>query len=274
MEILRNIDELKAFLDANKGKEIGFVPTMGFLHNGHAKLIEQASYENEISIVSVFVNPTQFLPNEDYEKYPRDEKHDIAMANGCKATAIFLPSPSDIYFDDDIKVMAPACMASILEGATRPGHFDGVCSVIAKFLCLIKPTRAYFGKKDTQQLLIIQKLVKSLFLDTQIIPCEIVRSGDGLALSSRNSYLNETELMDACKLYRSLVKAKNMFASGISDAKQIRLEMEKILEPLKIDYIAICDRQLNEIDHLVENSSIILIAAYVGKTRLIDNLWI
>ena len=274
MEILRNIDELKAFLDANKGKEIGFVPTMGFLHNGHAKLIEQASYENEISIVSVFVNPTQFLPHEDYEKYPRDEKHDIAMAKGCKATAIFLPSPSDIYFDDDIKVMAPSHMASILEGATRPGHFDGMCSVIAKFLCLIKPNRAYFGKKDTQQLLIVQKLVKGLFLDTQIVPCQIVRAGDGLALASRNSYLNETELMDACKLYRSLVKAKNMFASGISDAKQIRLEMEKILEPLKIDYIAICDRQLHEIDHLVENSSIILIAAYVGKTRLIDNLWI
>lgn len=274
MEVLKTIEELKQFLANNSGKKIGFVPTMGALHAGHAKLIEKASIENEISIVSVFVNPTQFLPGEDFEQYPRKEEHDISVASEAKATAIFMPSSSELYFDDDVKIIAPSKLSSVLEGATRPGHFDGVCTIIAKFLCLIKPTRAYFGKKDAQQLLIIQKLVKSLFLETEIIACEIVRSGDGLAFSSRNSYLDESELMDACKLYRSLMKAKNMFASGISDSKQIKAEMIKILEPLKIDYIAICDMDLNEIENILENSSIILIAAYVGKARLIDNLWI
>lgn len=274
MQVLKSLEELKHFLKENEGKSIGFVPTMGALHAGHASLIKQASEQNELSIVSVFVNPKQFLPNEDFEKYPRSEHSDIKLAGECGASAMFFPNVSEIYAKEDVKIEAPTRLASILEGATRPGHFDGVCTVLAKFFNLIHPTCAYFGKKDTQQLIIVENLVKNLFLSTQIVPCDIVRAGDGLALSSRNSYLNDSELMDACKLYRSLVKAKNLFASGVQESTQIKAEMSKILEPLNIDYIAICDRELNEIEKLEEDKSIILIAAYVGKTRLIDNLWL
>lgn len=273
MQILRNIAEVKDFLALNQGKEIGFVPTMGALHGGHESLIKKSVQDNEVSIVSVFVNPTQFLAGEDLESYPRDEAHDIEMAKAAGASAIFFPDASEIY-TSDVAVKADSGLASILEGATRPGHFDGVCTVLSKFFNLIRPMRAYFGKKDTQQLIIVQNLVKSLFFDIEIVPCDIIRAGDGLALSSRNSYLNDSELIEACKLYRSLVKAKALVSSGTLSADAIKTEMLKVLDPLKIDYIAICDRELNSINQIEIDKSIILIAAYVGKTRLIDNLWL
>lgn len=277
MQILKTISELRDFRTAFANKSIGYIPTMGALHDGHASLIQQARDENEVVIVSVFVNPTQFLAGEDLDKYPRDENNDIKVAKENGATAIFMPSADEIYSkesDEEVKVLAPARLAGVLEGACRPGHFDGVCTVLSKFFSLVRPTRAYFGKKDAQQLIIVEKMVKSLFFKTAIVPCEIKRASDGLALSSRNTYLNESELVDACKLYRALLKAKNAVSNGIKDAVAIKAEMAKVLEPLKVDYIAICDRELREIDSVVENESIILIAAFVGKTRLIDNLWL
>lgn len=273
MQILRNIAEVKDFLILNQGKEIGFVPTMGALHAGHESLIKKSVQDNEVSIVSVFVNPTQFLAGEDLENYPRDEAHDIEVAKAAGADAIFLPKVSQMY-PSDISIKAPSALASILEGATRPGHFDGVCTVLAKFFNIIRPMRAYFGKKDTQQLIIVQNLVKSLFFDIEIVPCDIIRAGDGLALSSRNSYLGESELIEACKLYRALVKAKALVSAGTFSSDVIKAEMAKVLDPLKIDYIEICDRELNSINQIQTDKSIILIAAYVGKTRLIDNLWL
>lgn len=273
MQILKTIAELKDFLTLSQGKEIGFVPTMGALHAGHESLIKKSVQDNEITIVSVFVNPTQFLPGEDLENYPRDEAHDIEVAKSAGADAIFFPNADELY-TSDVSVKATSALASILEGATRPGHFDGVCTVLSKFFNLIRPMRAYFGKKDTQQLIIVENLVKSLFFDIEIVPCDIVRASDGLALSSRNSYLNESELIEACKLYRSLVKAKALVSAGTLNCETIKAEMKKVLDPIKTDYIEICDRELNSINEVEAGKSIILIAAYVGKTRLIDNLWL
>lgn len=274
MQILKNIDELKAWRSALNANSLGFVPTMGALHNGHASLIKQAVNENDAVIASVFVNPTQFLANEDYNEYPRKQNDDIALAKGCGASAIFLPDASEFYMGDDTLISAPKELASVLEGQIRPGHFDGVCRVLNKFFNLIKPKRAYFGKKDAQQLLIVQKMVKDFFMDIEIKPCDIVREADGLAISSRNAYLNDGELLDALKLSRALKKAKSMVDEGKLASSDIKNAIKEILEPLEIDYIAITDKNLSLLDNVELGNTLILLAVRVGKTRLIDNLWL
>lgn len=273
MQIFKNISDLKEYL-SNLNGSIGFVPTMGALHNGHASLIKKSVSQNDHTIVSVFVNPTQFLPGEDYEKYPRNEENDKKICESCKADILFMPSADEIYSSIEPKVIAPLKVASILEGATRPGHFDGVLTIISKFFNIIQPDNAYFGKKDAQQLFLIQNLVKTMFYKTKINPCEIVREDDGLALSSRNSYLNDEEKMLALKISRALNKAKSMVENGEVLAKDIKAKMSEILEPLKIDYIAFVTRDFKEINKIEPENSIILVAVYLGKTRLIDNLWI
>lgn len=274
MQILRTIPELKAWRKALNTNDIGFVPTMGALHNGHANLITQAASENSAVIVSIFVNPKQFLAGEDFTQYPRKEQADLAMAKGCGASACFLPSDDEFYSNDDTLISAPKDLASVLEGQIRPGHFDGVCRVLNKFFNLIKPKRAYFGKKDAQQLLIVQKMVKDFFMDIEIKPCEIVREADGLAISSRNVYLNDSELLDALKLSRALKKAKSLIDLGTLSSADIKKAMKEILEPLEIDYIAITDKNLNARDNVVLDNTLILLAVRVGKTRLIDNIWV
>lgn len=274
MQILKNIDELKAWRNALNANSLGFVPTMGALHDGHASLIKQAVNENDAVIASVFVNPTQFLANEDYNEYPRKQNDDIALVKGCGASAIFLPDASEFYMGDDTLISAPKELASVLEGQIRPGHFDGVCRVLNKFFNLIKPKRAYFGKKDAQQLLIVQKMVKDFFMDIEIKPCDIVREADGLAISSRNAYLNDGELLDALKLSRALKKAKSMIDEGKLASSDIKNAIKEILEPLEIDYIAITDKNLSPLDNVELGNTLILLAVRVGKTRLIDNLWL
>ena len=274
MQILKNIDELKAWRNALNANSLGFVPTMGPLHAGHASLIKQAVNENDAVIASVFVNPTQFLANEDYNEYPRKQNDDIALVKGCGASAIFLPDASEFYMGDDTLISAPKELASVLEGQIRPGHFDGVCRVLNKFFNLIKPKRAYFGKKDAQQLLIVQKMVKDFFMDIEIKPCDIVREADGLAISSRNAYLNDGELLDALKLSRALKKAKSMIDEGKLASSDIKNAIKEILEPLEIDYIAITDKNLSLLDNVELGNTLILLAVRVGKTRLIDNLWL
>ena len=274
MQILKNIDELKAWRNALNANSLGFVPTMGALHDGHASLIKQAVNENDAVIASVFVNPTQFLANEDYNEYPRKQNDDIALVKGCGASAIFLPDASEFYMGDDTLISAPKELASVLEGQIRPGHFDGVCRVLNKFFNLIKPKRAYFGKKDAQQLLIVQKMVKDFFMDIEIKPCDIVREADGLAISSRNAYLNDGELLDALKLSRALKKAKSMIDEGKLASSDIKNAIKEILEPLEIDYIAITDKNLSLLDNVELGNTLILLAVRVGKTRLIDNLWL
>ena len=274
MQILRTIQELKAWRKALNTNDIGFVPTMGALHNGHASLIQKATSENSAVIVSIFVNPKQFLAGEDYTQYPRKEQADLAMAKGCGASACFLPSEDEFYSGDDTLISAPKELASVLEGQIRPGHFDGVCRVLNKFFNLIKPQRAYFGQKDAQQLLIVQKMVKDFFIDIEIKACQIVREADGLAISSRNAYLNEAELLEALKLSRALKKATSLIDLGTLSSAEIKKAMKEILEPLEIDYIAITDKNLIARDNVVLDNTLILLAVRVGKTRLIDNIWV
>ena len=272
MEILRTVKELKNFV-ANSVGEIGFVPTMGALHAGHESLIRESVSQNDITIVSTFVNPAQFLKGEDFEKYPKNEKNDIEICHKNGVSAIFIPTPNELYSDNEPLILAAKKMAEILEGKTRPGHFDGVLRVLNKLFHLTKAKRAYFGKKDAQQLAIVQNFVKSSFLDLQIIPCEIVREVSGLALSSRNAYLNQDQKNDALALSASLIEARKMILDKEFDTEKIRLKMAEILAKVEIDYIAFVDRNFNEISKIKENQSIILVAAKVGNTRLIDNLW-
>lgn len=276
MQILRTTNELQAFVkDAlATGSEIGFVPTMGALHAGHSSLIKKSVSENAVTIVSTFVNPTQFLPGEDLDKYPKNEAADVKICELAGVNAMFIPSADELYFDDEATIVAPKNLASILEGKTRPGHFDGVLRVLNKLFNLIRPTRAYFGKKDAQQLAIVSDFVRTSFLPLQIVPCEIVRESDGLALSSRNAYLNESEKFEALKLSRALMKASNLIKQNELNVCKIKSEMLEILKPLAVDYVAVVDRKFNEISRVELGNTILLVAANVGKTRLIDNLWV
>lgn len=273
MEILKTINQLIEFRQ-NLKESVGFVPTMGALHKGHASLISKSVSENKNTIVSVFLNPTQFLPGEDLEKYPRNDEGDIQICKYCGASAVFMPSVDEMYAKDEAIVQAPKELASVLEGAIRPGHFDGVCTVLNKFFNIIRPDRAYFGKKDAQQVAIVSQMVKSFFLGVEIVPCEIVRAKDGLALSSRNSYLSEEELYDALKISKSLVKASNLVKENELNSGIIQKAMNECLSPLKVDYIAIVNRKFENLDKIEIGNTIILVAAYVGKTRLIDNIWL
>ncbi|NLK67025.1 MAG: pantoate--beta-alanine ligase [Campylobacteraceae bacterium] len=273
MKIIRTISELKEELK-NLNGTIGFVPTMGALHKGHVSLIEKSKSQNDFTILSVFVNPTQFLEGEDLDKYPRNESADTRVAEICGVDILFLPKADEIYTKIEPLITAPKEIASILEGATRPGHFDGVLRVINKLFNITKPTRAYFGKKDAQQLIIIKNMVESFFMNIEIVPCETVREPDGLAFSSRNSYLNEEDKLNALKISRSLLKASNLIKKGELSSKEVIAEMKPILEPLQVDYIAIVDRNFKELQQAELKNTIILVAAYVNKTRLIDNIWI
>lgn len=273
MQIFKNISELKSYRNSLDSK-VGFVPTMGALHSGHMSLIKKSKAENDITIVSTFVNPTQFLPGEDYEKYPKNELGDIKICESLGVDAIFIPNADDMYKPVEPKILAPKQIASILEGATRPGHFDGVLSVLNKLFNLTKPNRVYMGKKDAQQLVIVKNMVKNFFEDIEIVPCEIVRESDGLALSSRNIYLDEEEKFLALKISRSLLKAGNLIKDSEFDVKNLRSAMLSTLEPLKVDYIAFVNYDFEPVEKVELANTIILVAAYVGKTRLIDNIWL
>ncbi|MBR8462061.1 pantoate--beta-alanine ligase [Campylobacter sp. faydin G-24] len=273
MQVLKSVKELKEFV-STAHDEIGFVPTMGALHAGHESLIKRCVSENNVSIVSTFVNPTQFLPGEDLDRYPRTESSDIAMCERNGVTAIFIPDSREIYNDTEPLIIAPKKLSTILEGKTRPGHFDGVLMVLTKLFNLTRARRVYMGKKDAQQLVIVQNMVKSMFLNLEIVPCEIVRESDGLALSSRNVYISDEDKCNALRLSRSLNNALNLIKSGELDVSEIKANMLNTLEPLQVDYVAVVDREFNEISKIKPNESIILVAAMVGKTRLIDNIWV
>ncbi|MCI6989560.1 MAG: pantoate--beta-alanine ligase [Campylobacter sp.] len=273
MQIIKSVSELKNAVAKLDGS-VGYVPTMGYLHEGHISLIKKSKSQNDITIVSVFVNPTQFLPNEDYEKYPKNEIADIKTCELSGVDMLFMPTPKEMYPSKDSSIIAPKELSTILEGATRPGHFDGVLTVLNKFFHLIKPQKVYFGKKDTQQLIIVKKFIQTTFMDIEVVPCDIVRSSDGLALSSRNSYLDEEDKLNALKISRSLLKASNLIKSGVTQTKEIKPAMQQVLEPLKVDYVEITNYMLEPIENIELTNTIILVAAYVGKTRLIDNMWI
>ena len=274
MVIVRSIDELQEAKNRLIGT-IGFVPTMGALHQGHLSLIQKARKENDHLIVSIFVNPTQFLEGEDLDAYPRKDKADIKICDIAGVDILFMPSIEDMYEEDELCIGAPAIRGYILEGEKRPGHFDGMLQVVMKLLNLSGASKAYFGKKDAQQLALITQMVKNYFMDVTVVPCDIVRDEKGLALSSRNVYLERDEKQRALALSKSLKKATKLVMTGELDVDTIQKEMRKVLEVTdEIEYASIVDRAFRPLKTVEIGNTIILVAARVGKPRLLDNLWI
>lgn len=274
MKIIKTTKELQR-ARAKLNADVGFVPTMGALHQGHLSLIQQARRENEYLIVSIFVNPTQFLEGEDLEAYPRKEEADIRICELANVDILFMPSIEDMYEEDELKILAPARRGFVLEGEKRAGHFDGMLQIVMKLLNITRADNAYFGKKDAQQLSLISQMVKHYFMSVNIIACEIIRDEKGLALSSRNVYLSQEEKQRALCLSASLKYARELILAGELDSNIIQREMQKVLEPLdSLEYVSIVDRAFKPLAKIELGNSIILLSAYVGKARLIDNLWI
>lgn len=268
-ELRKQINEWKL-----KGLTVGLVPTMGFLHEGHESLIKRAKKENDRVVVSVFVNPTQFGPNEDLESYPRDIKHDEALCSNAGASIIFNPSPSEMYNKDASTTINVLGLTEGLCGAKRPVHFGGVCLVVSKLFNIVTPNRAYFGEKDAQQLAVIKKMVRDLNFNIEVVGCPIVREIDGLAKSSRNSYLSEHERSAALVLNQSLTLAKEALLAGENDPTDIKNIITKKLDSEslgKIDYVEIVDSLTLKPVDIINSSILVAIAVYIGKTRLIDN---
>lgn len=277
MMILKTIDEVRKQVNSwrKEGYSIALVPTMGYLHEGHKSLIEKAHSENKKVVVSVFVNPIQFGPNEDYDKYPRDIEKDSKLCESAGADLIFNPEVSEMYPEEILTTVKLSKLTSGLCGAKRPGHFDGVCTVVSKLFNIVKPDRAYFGEKDAQQLAVIKKMVKDLNFDIEIIGCPIVREESGLAKSSRNAYLSEEEKKSALILSKSLFKAKELIQNGEKSVAKIEDFLIKNLssEPsARIDYVEIVDFKTIENIEEIKDETLIAIAVYIGKTRLIDNI--
>lgn len=275
MLIVKTIDEVRKTVKEWKreGLTVGLVPTMGYLHEGHKSLIERAVKENDRVVVSDFVNPTQFAPNEDFESYPRDIDADAALCESAGASLIFNPDADEMY-TDALTFVDMNKITKVLCGKTRPIHFSGVCTVVSKLFNIVTPDRAYFGEKDAQQLCVIRKMVADLNFDIEIVSCPIVREADGLAKSSRNTYLNSDERKAALCLSRALNLGRKMITDGETDAemvvKAITAEIEK--EPLaKIDYVEMVDFNTLEALKAVKKPVLCAVAVYIGKTRLIDN---
>ncbi len=273
MKIISKVHELKEHLKSIN-KTIGFVPTMGALHEGHISLIKEAKKDNDYVVVSIFVNPTQFSKDEDLDKYPRKDEADKKICSLSGVDLLFFPTPEDIYSKDEVSIQAPFVRGYILEGFTRPTHFNGVLTVVNKLLNIVSPTRAYFGKKDAQQLNLIDLMVKQLFMSVEIVPVDTKRDSDGLALSSRNAYLTKDQRKEALKIPASLNLAMSMIAKNILDTELIREQMLKKLEPLEVFYVEILNRDFKKIKKVELSNTIVLVEAKVGETRLLDNIWL
>ena len=274
MQVTKTVEETRKQIKQWKkeGKTIGLVPTMGFLHEGHASLIRKCREQNDIVVVSDFVNPTQFGPNEDLEAYPRDFERDSKLCESLGADLIFAPSPEDMYHDPHAFVSVDT-LSETLCGKTRPIHFKGVCTVVTKLFHIVAPDRAYFGEKDAQQLAIIRKMVKDLNFDIEIVGCPIVREEDGLAKSSRNTYLNDKERQAALCLSRAVKTGKEVIYTG-ADAKEVLNPMKAIIEaePLaRIVYVMMVDALTMQPIEKADRDVLVALAVYIGKTRLIDN---
>ena len=277
MKIITTVKELKKEIKELKGS-IGLVPTMGALHNGHKSLIEKAIKENENVVVSVFVNPIQFGINEDLDKYPRQLEKDCKLCEEAGVKIVFAPSTDEMYEGNKNSltlICPPYEIVNKLCGKSRPGHFDGVASIVAKLFNLTKASKAYFGKKDAQQLFIIQKMVRDLNFDIEIIPCPIIRESDNLALSSRNKYLTANERKIALNISKALYNIKKLVQQNItSDIKELTDVSLKITEGLDVEYIEFVDKNTFEFQQKIDKNTLVLIAARTPetKTRLIDNL--
>lgn len=276
MKLVHTIKEVRKQVDTWKkeGLTIGFVPTMGYLHEGHQSLIERAVKENDCVVVSIFVNPMQFGPKEDLSTYPRDLEKDSLLCEKSGVKLIFNPEPSEMYTSGFASYLDMNGLTEGLCGKSRPTHFRGVCTVVMKLFNIVAPDNAYFGEKDAQQLAVIKRMVKDFNVPINIVGCPIVREADGLAKSSRNTYLSKEERKAALILSRSLDNAKCKIKDGVKESAIIREGIEKELqtEPLaKIDYIEIVKLDTMKPISKIEENTLVAIAVYIGKTRLIDN---
>ncbi|MDY3030213.1 MAG: pantoate--beta-alanine ligase [Clostridia bacterium] len=276
MKIVKTVNEIKEQIAAwrRDGLTVGLVPTMGYLHEGHASLIAASVRDNDRTVVSVFVNPIQFAPNEDLASYPRDINHDSALCGEYGADIIFNPEPSEMYPQGFSTFVDMDVLTKELCGITRPTHFRGVCTVVSKLFNIVTPDRAYFGEKDAQQLAVIRHMVRDLNMNLEIIGCPIVREEDGLAKSSRNTYLSAEERKAALVLSKAIFRGKKMAEDGERDAEKITSAMKELIssEPLaKIDYVKIVDSETMQQVGKIEKPILCAIAVYIGKTRLIDN---
>jgi pantoate--beta-alanine ligase len=273
MKVIETIDEMKRIRN-QLAEPVGLVPTMGYLHEGHLSLVRCARVENPSVVVSIFVNPTQFGPGEDFKSYPRDTGRDLAMLE-VMTDVVFMPPAAEMYpekFDSWVEVGG---ITGRLEGASRPGHFRGVATVVAKLFNVVQPTRAYFGQKDAQQAAVIKKMVADLNMNLEIVTLPTVREADGLAMSSRNTYLNPEQRQAATVLYRSLQLAQELWSQGESDAEKLRQGMKALIkkEPLAdIDYVSIADAETLEESDRVRPPALVSMAVKIGSTRLIDNI--
>ncbi len=274
MQVARSIADMKE-LRRKCGGSVGLVPTMGFLHEGHLNLARQAKSENAVSVVTIFVNPTQFGPSEDLKSYPRDLDRDLALLEQVKTDIVFVPSDKEIYPADYNTWVEVRGVTAKLEGKSRPTHFQGVTTVCNKLFNIIEPDKAYFGQKDAQQAIVIQKMVAELNMNLEIIVCPTVRESDGLAMSSRNTYLEKGERASAVVLYKSLCLAKDMYEKGERDAAVIKQAMHSLISAVpaaKTDYISIADvSTLDEVD-VIRGKVLVSLAVRLGKPRLIDNI--
>lgn len=276
MQIAYTVKEVREQVKAwrKEGLSVGLVPTMGYLHEGHASLIKKAVEDNDRVVTSIFVNPTQFAPTEDLEAYPRDMEKDSKLCETLGVDLIFHPEPEEMYAPDFCTWVDMDVLSKTLCGKSRPIHFRGVCTVVSKLFHIVTPDRAYFGQKDAQQLAIIRRMVRDLNMDIEIVGCPIVREEDGLAKSSRNTYLNEEERKAALILSQSIFLGQKMVQEGETDAAKIKAAMvEKIQsEPLaRIDYVEIVDGLSMQPVDTVQSPTLAAIVVYIGKTRLIDN---
>ncbi|NPB06719.1 MAG: pantoate--beta-alanine ligase [Aquificae bacterium] len=274
--LFKKVKELRNFLKSKRceGKEVGFVPTMGYLHEGHAELIKLARMQNDVVVVSIFVNPTQFGEGEDYDRYPRDLERDLELCERLGVDVVFAPDEKEMYPAGYRTRVCVGELGKVLEGAFRPGHFDGVATVVVKLFNIVQPDRAYFGEKDYQQLKIIQQVVQDLNVPVEIVPVPVVREKDGLAYSSRNVYLKPEERESARAIYRSFLLAEKMIKAGERDAERIKQAMKAFIERhphvKAVDYVEITDENLKP-KKRVEKGDRILVAVRVGNARLIDN---
>ena len=274
--LLSNIPRMRAFTDEakKKGKTIGFVPTMGYLHPGHLSLIRQAKNDCDICVASIFVNPIQFGPKEDYRGYPRDMEMDRILSRSAGADCVFSPSAVQMYPPDYQTYVNVEKISSGLCGSSRPGHFQGVATVVNKLFNIVQPDIAYFGEKDYQQALVIKRMVSDLNMPLKIKVMPIIREADGLAMSSRNRYLNHSEKQEAIILYQSLQRAREMISGKERDSQKIIKEIKRMIlkeKTAKIDYAVVVNAQTLQPLNLIKGKTLIALAAWIGKTRLIDN---
>jgi pantoate--beta-alanine ligase len=274
MQVLQTIEEVRAARRAS-GESVGLVPTMGALHDGHVALVRRARGENEHVCVSVFVNPAQFGPNEDFRAYPRDPARDLQILKDEGVDWVFMPPVGEMYpegFDASVGVGA---IAEVLEGRFRPGHFRGVATVVLKLFNIVEPSRAYFGRKDAQQLVVIRRMVRDLDLAVLIVPVDTVREPDGLAMSSRNMYLGPAERKAALVLWNALSLAREMWTRGARDTEAFRRRMQEVIEGEELaraDYVSVADPEtLQELER-IQGPALVSLAVRIGRTRLIDNI--